>query len=88
VAKYLPKPLRTVYRGGRAGAVNAFTSRNAAVIEIEGQSHERSDLCHRLQLLSAGFANQSHFTRVFSAAIGVSPGAWRREAQGVPEAEA
>jgi hypothetical protein len=53
VAKYLPKPLRTVYRGGRAGAVNRFTSRNAAVIKIEGQSHERSDLCHRLQLLSA-----------------------------------
>jgi hypothetical protein len=51
VAKYLPKPLRTVYRGGRAGAVNRFTSRNAAVIEIEGQSHERSDLCHWLQLL-------------------------------------
>ena len=33
--------------------------------------------------ISAGFANQSHFTRVFSAAVGVSPGsvaprsAWR-----------
>jgi AraC-like DNA-binding protein len=35
--------------------------------------------------ISAGFANQSHFTRVFSAAVGVSPGAWRREAHGVPE---
>jgi AraC-like DNA-binding protein len=29
--------------------------------------------------ISAGFANQSHFTRVFSAAVGVSPGAWRRD---------
>jgi AraC family transcriptional regulator len=35
--------------------------------------------------VSAGFANQSHFTRVFSAAVGVSPGAWRREAHGAPE---
>lgn len=32
--------------------------------------------------ISAGFANQSHFTRVFSAVVGVSPGAWRREAHG------
>jgi AraC-like DNA-binding protein len=30
--------------------------------------------------ISAGFANQSHFTRVFSGVVGVSPGAWRREA--------
>jgi AraC-like DNA-binding protein len=37
--------------------------------------------------ISAGFANQSHFTRVFSAVVGVSPGTWRREAQGVPEGE-
>jgi AraC family transcriptional regulator len=29
--------------------------------------------------ISAGFANQSHFTRVFSELVGVSPGAWRRE---------
>jgi AraC-like DNA-binding protein len=33
--------------------------------------------------ISAGFANQSHFTRVFSAAVGVSPGIWRRETQGL-----
>ena len=37
--------------------------------------------------ISAGFANQSHFTRVFSAAVGVSPAAWRREAHGAPESE-
>jgi AraC family transcriptional regulator len=37
--------------------------------------------------ISAGFANQSHFTRVFSAVVGVSPGVWRREAHGVPENE-
>jgi AraC family transcriptional regulator len=37
--------------------------------------------------ISAGFANQSHFTRVFSAAVGVSPGAWRRDAQGASDNE-
>ena len=37
--------------------------------------------------MSAGFANQSHFTRVFSAAVGVSPATWRREAHGAPESE-
>jgi len=37
--------------------------------------------------LSAGFANQSHFTRVFSAAIGVSPGVWRRETHGAWDGE-
>ena len=30
--------------------------------------------------ISAGFTNQSHFTRVFSSTVGVSPGTWRREA--------
>ncbi len=37
--------------------------------------------------ISAGFANQSHFTRVFSSVVGVSPAAWRREMQGAPESE-
>jgi AraC family transcriptional regulator len=37
--------------------------------------------------ISAGFANQSHLTRVFSAAVGVSPAAWRREALSIPESE-
>jgi AraC-like DNA-binding protein len=32
--------------------------------------------------ISAGFANQSHFTRVFSEITGTSPGAWRRDALG------
>jgi AraC family transcriptional regulator len=35
--------------------------------------------------ISAGFANQSHFTRVFSAQVGVSPAAWRREARDISE---
>jgi AraC family transcriptional regulator len=37
--------------------------------------------------ISAGFANQSHFTRVFSAVVGISPGTWRREVQGAPDSE-
>jgi AraC family transcriptional regulator len=28
--------------------------------------------------LDCGFADQSHFTRVFQRAAGMSPGAWRR----------
>ena len=31
--------------------------------------------------LSCGFADQSHFTRVFTALLGTSPGAWRRMSQ-------
>jgi AraC family transcriptional regulator len=37
--------------------------------------------------IAAGFANQSHFTRVFSSAVGVSPGTWRREKHGAREGE-
>lgn len=32
--------------------------------------------------LECGFADQSHFTRSFSAMVGVSPGAWRRAVRG------
>ena len=35
--------------------------------------------------ISAGFANQSHFTRVFSSVVGVSPAAWRRDAVRGPD---
>jgi len=38
--------------------------------------------------ISAGFANQSHFTRVFSELVGISPGAWRREKHGVSDNKA
>ncbi|MGY4286734.1 AraC family transcriptional regulator [Bradyrhizobium sp. LM2.7] len=37
--------------------------------------------------ISAGFANQSHFTRVFSSVVGTSPGMWRREGRDAPENE-
>jgi len=37
--------------------------------------------------ISAGFANQSHFTKVFSAHVGVSPAAWRREALGMRDGD-
>ncbi|AJA64129.1 MULTISPECIES: helix-turn-helix domain-containing protein [Bradyrhizobium] len=37
--------------------------------------------------ISVGFANQSHLTKVFSAQVGVSPAAWRREALGIRDSE-
>ena len=37
--------------------------------------------------ISVGFANQSHFTKVFSTQVGVSPAAWRRDLSGVSENE-
>jgi hypothetical protein len=49
MAKDLPKPLRTLYRGGRARAVNGFfTSSNAAIDEIKRQGHEKSDFGHAI----------------------------------------
>ena len=51
MAKYLPKPLRTLYRGGRAWAVNGVTSSNAAAVsEIKRQCQEKSDFGHTLAL--------------------------------------
>jgi hypothetical protein len=48
MAKYLPKPLRTLYRSGRARAVNGFTSSDAAaIIEIKRQCREKSDFGHK-----------------------------------------
>jgi AraC-like DNA-binding protein len=50
-----------------------------------------TDLLHNRVLpladiaISCGFADQSHFTRVFTALVGVSPSAWRRSL-GVTEA--
>jgi len=37
--------------------------------------------------ISVGFANQSHFARVFSEVVVVNPGAWRREKLGAPDNE-
>jgi AraC family transcriptional regulator len=31
--------------------------------------------------LDVGFADQAHFTRAFTRAVGTSPGAWRRTRQ-------
>lgn len=39
---------------------------------------ERSSLSLLDIALACGFADQSHFTRVFRASIGTTPGAWRR----------
>jgi AraC-like DNA-binding protein len=37
--------------------------------------------------VSAGFANQSHLTKVFSALVGISPAAWRRKTLGAGDSE-
>jgi hypothetical protein len=46
MAKYLPKPFRTLYRGGRDRAVNGFTSSNAAINEIESNATKKVIFCH------------------------------------------
>jgi AraC-like DNA-binding protein len=43
---------------------------------------ERSSMSLLDIALACGFADQSHFTRVFRAALGVTPGAWRRMRSG------
>jgi hypothetical protein len=54
MAEYLPKPLRTLYRSGRANAVNGLTSSNvAAIVEIKRQCHEMSDFRHTFALFCA-----------------------------------
>jgi AraC-like DNA-binding protein len=40
---------------------------------LRGSTHSLAEIA-----LHCGFADQSHFTRIFSAACGVSPGHWRR----------
>ncbi len=40
---------------------------------------ERGDDSLSAIAASCGFADQSHFTRIFHAAVGTSPAAWRRE---------
>ncbi|WP_298875116.1 AraC family transcriptional regulator [uncultured Bradyrhizobium sp.] len=37
--------------------------------------------------IAVGFANQSHFTKVFSAQVGASPATWRRGSLGIKENE-
>jgi AraC-like DNA-binding protein len=56
-------------------------------IETAKQLMNERDLPLSEIAISAGFANQSHFTRVFSAVVGVSPGTWRRDVLCVPDGE-
>jgi AraC family transcriptional regulator len=44
-----------------------------------GEMLERTDESISLIALTCGFADQSHLTRMFHAAIGSSPAAWRRQ---------
>ena len=56
-------------------------------VEAAKQLMTARDLSLSEIAISAGFANQSHFTRVFSAQVGASPAMWRREAQDTNESE-
>jgi hypothetical protein len=60
MAKYLPKPLRTPYRGSRARAVNGLTRRKGAINEIERQCHEKSDFGHKVPTLLAHTGGNPH----------------------------
>jgi hypothetical protein len=46
MAKYLPKPLRRLYRGVMARAVNGLTSSNAAINKIKRHCHEKRNFGH------------------------------------------
>ena len=47
-------------------------------LERAKQALEKSSASLSAIAVDCGFADQSHFTRTFSRAVGVSPGAWRR----------
>lgn len=58
---------------GKSGA----TTVNRAVRRAKAVLNDRSLTFSDIALI-CGFADQSHFTRVFRREIGVSPGRWRR----------
>src|SRR5262249_54273756 len=51
---------------------------------LEGRVEHAKELLRESEVtladtaLACGFADQSHFTRMFSQIVGISPGAWRR----------
>jgi AraC-like DNA-binding protein len=47
-------------------------------VEVAKQKLREGRLSLRDVALACGFADQSHLTQVFTRAVGVSPGAWRR----------
>jgi hypothetical protein len=47
MAKSLPQPLRTLYRGGRARALDRFTSDNGVIDVIERHDYEIGNLGHK-----------------------------------------
>ncbi|HTU09412.1 MAG TPA: AraC family transcriptional regulator [Allosphingosinicella sp.] len=48
-------------------------------VRCAGEMLERTDESISTIALSCGFADQSHLTRIFHAAVGASPAAWRRQ---------
>jgi AraC-like DNA-binding protein len=53
---------------------------DAAQTMLRNRKHSLSEIA-----LACGFADQSHFTRVFSGIVGVSPGVWRRQTVGADQ---
>jgi AraC-like DNA-binding protein len=51
-------------------------------VEVAKEKLRNTDLSLSDVALACGFADQSHLTRVFTGAVGVSPGAWRRALDG------
>lgn len=71
-----PSHLARVFKQARGETVGDYVRRRR--VELAEQALIRSDLPLAEIAAQAGFADQAHFTRVFSAHFGVAPGARRR----------
>jgi AraC family transcriptional regulator len=72
---HVAREFRRTFRCTVAGYLRALRVRRACDV-LAGTDHSLSAIAQ-----SAGFSDQSHFTRVFRATIGVAPGAYRQHKQ-------
>jgi len=72
-----PSYLATAFRRAFGCSIGEFQRARRIEAAIDGL--RRSDLPLAQLALSCGFTDQSHFSRVFKRAIGVTPAAFRRE---------
>jgi len=75
-----PVHLARSFRACYGSSVGEY--RRARQLEAAEERLRRSDEDLRQVALSCGFADQSHFSKAFSRAFGVSPGRYRRTALG------
>jgi AraC-like DNA-binding protein len=68
---HLTRAFRAAYGRPPRDHLNAIRLRNASALLARGVPIAQAALC-------AGFADQSHFTRRFKEAFGVTPGSWQR----------